>query len=663
MKLRFVIAPLLALCSFIVYVKTLAPTVLMADGGEFQFVPYLAGIPHPTGYPLYLLLGWLWSHALPFGDVAYRMNLFSAFWAAAAVGLFYLAGERLGRSFFPPPLAHLGAALAALSLAFCATFWSQALMAEVYSLNSAFGALIFYLLLSGGALRRLPLLAFVCGLSLTHHRSVLLLLPAAVAFLGLEGERPERGFAFWLKVLVAFLAPLALYLYLPWRAVHTPYLRLTLSPEKTLVLYHNTLGGFLRHVLGQPFAAALSAPEGERLAQAGRLLWEQFSAVGLFLGAVGLLRLLFSRRWAYLVLTGLAYLAVVAFNLCYRIGDIYVLFIPSYLVFAFWLGLGAMTLAEGAGQGVARWKGSPVRYGVWERGYQKIVAGVKGIISNVVGAFFLLLPLFLLVVNYPRLDRSGDYAARDFWENILQASPPEEAILVSNDRDEMMPLWYMQHVEGVRPDLLGLFPGILPEPGYENVGQVVESLLGVGRPIYLIKEMPGLEIKFRLRPAGPLWEVLSPAISKEPDYPLEATLAHSLRLLGYDRHPHRARPGVELQVALYWQGLRELEENYSSFVHLIDEEGHKWAASDHRPGGDYYPTSLWRPGEILRDEHRLSLPPDVPPGTYHLLAGLYLPPSLQPLGESIFLGEVEVKDWRAEFHRRANPSPELVSGP
>jgi hypothetical protein len=89
-KTNFIITMTLALSSLALYVRTAAPTVLTADGGEFQFVPYMAGIAHPTGYPLYTMLGWLWSHVLPFGDVAYRMNLFSVWWAAAAVTLLYI---------------------------------------------------------------------------------------------------------------------------------------------------------------------------------------------------------------------------------------------------------------------------------------------------------------------------------------------------------------------------------------------------------------------------------------------------------------------------------------------------------------------------------------------------------------------------------------------
>jgi len=95
--LDLLITTVLGGAALALYAATLAPTVLAGDGGEFQFVPYLLGVAHPTGYPLYTILGWLWSHLLPVGDVAYRMNLFSAFWAALAVALYsaFVAGKFL----------------------------------------------------------------------------------------------------------------------------------------------------------------------------------------------------------------------------------------------------------------------------------------------------------------------------------------------------------------------------------------------------------------------------------------------------------------------------------------------------------------------------------------------------------------------------------------
>jgi hypothetical protein len=68
------------------------------------------------------------------------------------------------------------------------------------------------------------------------------------------------------------------------------------------------------------------------------------------------------------------------------------------------------------------------------------------------------------------------------------------------------------------------------------------------------------------------------------------------------------------------------------------------AGSDQQPGGAFYPTDLWRTGEILRDEHVFIVPPGIPPGKYRLRVGMYSYPSLEPLGDSVFLGRLEIRD-------------------
>ncbi|MFN2244174.1 MAG: DUF2723 domain-containing protein, partial [Anaerolineae bacterium] len=146
-RLDLLIAVLLGAASFALYAVTLAPTVLAGDGGEFQFVPYLLGVAHPTGYPLYTILGWLWSHLLPVGDVAYRMNLFSAFWASLAVALLYPLTRSLLRQVFPalsPSIRRLIGVVASITFAVTPTLWSQAVIAEVYGLHIFFVVLIFY---------------------------------------------------------------------------------------------------------------------------------------------------------------------------------------------------------------------------------------------------------------------------------------------------------------------------------------------------------------------------------------------------------------------------------------------------------------------------------------------------------------------------------------
>jgi len=635
-RLNRTLAALLGLAALALYVRTLAPGVLGGDSGEFQFAAYLGGIAHPTGYPLYLMLGWLWTHALPWGDVAWRMNLFSALWGGVAVGLTYLLAERLLRDTAPtlPTVARcLAAAVAALAFGCSETFWSQAVVAEIYTLHAAFVAGVLWLLLwwqggiggTGGA-GRLMVVALVYGLSLTHHRTMLLLAPAALFFIWLTwraaGRKSPRS---CLLPLASCFLPLLLYLYIPLRAPHTPYLTVPLGAGRALQLYDHSLRGFVDFVLGRVFAGALLSPTAAwaGLPLAGELMLRQFGWAGIILSLIGLARLIIGQRWRLLALTALGFLALVAFNLFYGIGDIHVLFIVPALILACWMGIGVGAVAEAVRAGRRS-----------QDAGRKPQVAITGLMPLMVALLSLCLPVALLLHNFPLVDRSGDTFERERWEAILAAPPTAQAILVSNDRDEMMVLWYMQQVEGVRPDLTGLFPLIVPEPGWENVGQVAEQSLSTGRPVYLIKAMPGLEVKFKLRSEGKLVRVLGPAASKLPERPSGLVLSDTVRLLGYDlRSP--LEPGGVLEVALYWQPLRQMEADYTGFVHLLDAEGQKVAQSDHLPGGVYYPTSLWRPGETLLDVHRLELPEALGPAPHTLLVGFYRQPSLERLGEPL----------------------------
>jgi hypothetical protein len=631
-----IVAALLGSAAFALYLASLAPTVLAGDGGEFQFVPYLLGVAHPTGYPLYCLLGWAWSHLLPFGDVAYRMNLFSAFWAALAVALLYPTVQVLLRLAMPqivPAICRLLAALATVTFAVTPTFWSQSVIAEVYGLHVFFVvALLFFLLLwTEHRKPRFLLLAFLFfGMSLTHHRTSLLLAPAILAYIWLTERRIFRQGRQAALLLAACCLPLALYLYIPLRAPHTPYLHLSLAEGHELVLYENTLASFFNFVLGGPFGGSLdfSVDLGARLAMAWSLLLGEVGWIGVGLALLGLMRLAATRKWALLALTGLLYGATVAFGLVYTIGDVYVLFIPSYLVILLWLVVGVGTLVQ-------------VVTG--------IIVNVRSRLSPTFAPILVMLPFFALPLwlaagDYTSIDQSHNIGARTRWESILAEPLPPNAVLVSNDRNNIMPMWYFQYVDGVRPDLLGLFPLITPR--YPTLGPVLDVALDSERPVYLIKEMPGVEVKVEVEAERGLWRVLGPAVEGEPAYPMDARLADAVALAGYDLSPHSPQAGETLQVSLYWEALHPLEADYHTYVHLVDAEGNKVAQSDRQPGGVFYPTTLWQPSERLRDNHVLTVPADTPPGVYRLLAGMYTLSAsgeLGPLGEPLAIGEVAIK--------------------
>jgi hypothetical protein len=632
------LAALLGGGAFGLYVSTLAPTVLAGDAGEFQFVPYLLGVAHPTGYPLYCLLGWAWTHLVPVGDVAYRMNLFSAFWAALAVGLFYATARALLGQALPdlePLTGRLLAALAAATFAVTPTLWSQAVIAEVYGLHIFLVVLLLYLVLTWGerraeaigvqgsgqdARRWLLLAALTFGLGLAHHRTIVLLAPGVLAYVWLTDRRVFReGRRVGMPGLLLALLPLALYLYIPWRAAHTAYLRLPLTADRDLVLYQNSASNLIQFVLGGPFGAAvdLSVDLGARLAMAWGFLRNEIGWVGIALAGIGVVRLAASRRGALLALTGLTAAATAAFNLVYTIGDIFVLYIPFYLIAVLWLAVGVGTLA-----GLL---------------HERRAIGVLMVIP------FFVLPLWLAIAHYPDVDQSHNTRASARWQAILAEPLPSRAVLVSNDRNNMMAMWYFQTVDGERPDLLGLFPLITSE--YPTLGSTLDLALSIDRPTYLIKAMPGVEIKVNVEAEGSLWRVLGPAAGGEPAYPLDVRLAGAVALAGYDRSPSSPRPGETLEVSLYWQALRPLDAVYHTYVHLVDPSGQMVAQDDRQPGGVYYPSTLWQPGERLRDVHRLAVPSDAPGGTYSLVAGMYTfagDGTLVPLGEPVVIGQIQM---------------------
>src|ERR671911_1727820 len=208
----------------ILYARTLAPTVLRYDGADtldsamLQAGVSVLGIGHPTGYPTYMMLTHLFTY-LPVGDPAYRANLASAAYGAAAVFVVYLAGLRLVRR----PVA---AAVGALAFGLSGTFWSQAVITEVYTFEALLVALVILFLFlwrDRRDSRYLLLSAFLVGLSLTHHLTSVLLVPAAVVFVFLTDRCVFSRTGLMLKGVGLFLLGLLPLLYLPIRALmHAP---------------------------------------------------------------------------------------------------------------------------------------------------------------------------------------------------------------------------------------------------------------------------------------------------------------------------------------------------------------------------------------------------------------------------------------------------------
>ncbi len=106
------------------------------------------------------------------------------------------------------------------------------------------------------------------------------------------------------------------------------------------------------------------------------------------------------------------------------------------------------------------------------------------------------------------------------------------------------------------------------------------------------------------------------------------------RLAGFTLPGEALAPGAALPVTLLWQASAETDTSYRVFVHLRDSAGALRAQSDSVPAGWTRPTTGWLPGEYILETHQIQLPPELPPGAYEVVAGLYDPASGERLGEA-----------------------------
>jgi len=183
-RLDIFFAIFVGIWSFALYIRTLAPSVLTSDSAEFQTLFYTLGMTHPTGYPVHVLIGKLFT-LIPIRTIAYRANLASAFFAAVAVAEIYLIVYLLGRW-------RVGALVGALALAHMPLFWRFAIIAESYSISSVFSLSILLLILlwrEQGYWHFLFIAGILGGLSVGVHGATVMAAPAIAIYMLLTARK------------------------------------------------------------------------------------------------------------------------------------------------------------------------------------------------------------------------------------------------------------------------------------------------------------------------------------------------------------------------------------------------------------------------------------------------------------------------------------------
>jgi len=416
-----------------VYLQTMAHSIGFIDGGELSTVPIVLGIAHPSGYPLFTLIGRLFSLLPLAAEPAVTMNLFSALCTAAAVIVFFricivlLAGTYKRKEH---SVAVLTASMAAAGmLAFSQTFWDQSAHTEVYSLHLLLLMLSILTFIravdfemSGDALRERQwlLFAFVLGLCFTNHLTTILL---AAGFLYLYFATKKFSKETWLHVLrlaPPFLLGLSVYLYFPIRAAQQPVLNWgnPISPEK--IWWH--LGAKQYRVWMFSSSEVMTRQFNYFLSQVTVEFYYLPILFALW-GAWALLRRDMRRFLFLLLLLG----GCVAYAVNYDIHDIDSYFLLAYTAIAAFAAFGIY-------DAISRFTGT------------KTLA---------VGA--LLLATFVGVEirsNWDSTDESRNYLVEDYSRAILSSVKPN-ALILSYQWDYFVAgSYYLQFIKHERPDVV-----------------------------------------------------------------------------------------------------------------------------------------------------------------------------------------------------------------
>ena len=114
-----------------------------------------------------------------------------------------------------------------------------------------------------------------------------------------------------------------------------------------------------------------------------------------------------------------------------------------------------------------------------------------------------------------------------------------------------------------------------------------------------------------------------PRFATGPQHPYLVNFSDQIQFLGYDLDSFWAQPGQTLHLALYWEALGKMDQNYLVFTHLISQDEHIYGQHDKIAASDAYPTSEWEKGTIIRDKFQILVSPDTPAGVYTIEVGLY----------------------------------------
>ncbi len=435
---NYLIGIIAGLISFFTYLRTLCPTVHWGDSGEFITAAYTLGITHPTGYPTYTMLGHLFTY-LPFGSVAFRVNLMSAFFASLAVMLLFFLCLKLTRNRWI-------SLVSSLILAFSYTFWSQAVIAEVHTLSALLVILNLLLLFhwrqgkkenGKRANKWLYLFCLSYGLTLTNHMTTVILFPAFLYFILVNSQPRILSIRFNTEVLRPKVILFCLTFFL-----------LGLMPQSYLLVRSamhplwnwgeiSNLTDWVNHIRGAEYTGTgfvttknFSYNLNNFLASFSRTLSLAYFVPPLA-SIIWLVRRTYRKNMILPCFLGLTIIPLATFALNYDT-DSGAFFMPIIIVLVLLTGI-LLKLILGVSRKTATQKNSH------PASRHKTVVVFAALL-----AVTIIFSLF--ITNYGDNDLSKDYSAYHYGKNILESAPPN-SIIIGKGTHDLFIFLYLQEAE------------------------------------------------------------------------------------------------------------------------------------------------------------------------------------------------------------------------
>lgn len=462
---------------FLIYLLTIAPSVIQIDSGELAAVQLTLGIAHPTGYPLFTILGYLFSLLpLPFTKI-FQMNLLAAIYTVSAVGIFVIIVKTIldNLDSFNPKAAsiakktkrndkkkkeiktknqttyqlsetkkYIASIFSGLVLAFSKTFWFQSASVEVYSLHLLLICLIIFTLikayLQNDEGQKILgnywlILAAVLALGFSNHMTTILILPA-LAFLFFDKFGINKNSIKKIFLMIAAFLPILilLYSYLPIRASQQPELNWGNPID---------LERILRHISGKQyqvwFFSSMEAAK-KQLGYFFSTLTSEFNVtiVPIVIGAFA--AYFFSKKIFFFWI--IVFASTVIYSINYDIADIDSYFLLAYISLSFFSAVGILKIY------------SLLKFG----NYKEVPAIILALVFILVAAFF----------NFKKVDQSKTEIFEDYTKSLIN-SMDKKSIVLSYQWDFFISAsYYFQHVENFRRDVIVIDKELLRRSWYFN---------------------------------------------------------------------------------------------------------------------------------------------------------------------------------------------------